>query len=120
MMDRLTIKSILLHGHHGQYEEERIKGNRFELDVHFYGSFRPGGVADDLSMVPDYSTVAKIAEAHMNGPSRHLIESLCCTIGDHLFREFSMAERMVVSLRKVDPPINPPAAYAEIEMQWQR
>lgn len=120
MEDRLTIKSILLQGRHGLYEEERIRGNRFELDVHFYGDFKPGGVMDDLSLVPDYASVAGIAGTVLDGPSRNLIESLCSAIGDRLFEEFSSARRMVVTLRKMDPPVTPPAKYAEIEMQWQR
>ncbi|MEX0593190.1 MAG: dihydroneopterin aldolase [Balneolaceae bacterium] len=120
MEDRLTIKSLLLQGRHGLFEEERIRGNRFELDVHFFGDFRSGGKKDDLSLVPDYSSVAGIAGTVLDGPSHNLIESLCSTIGDRLFNEFPAAHRMVVTLRKMDPPVTPPASYAEIEMQWQR
>lgn len=120
MEDRLTIKSLLLQGRHGLYEEERVRGNRYELDVHFFGDFRPGGKKDDLTLVPDYASVAGIASTVLDGPSRNLIESLCSVIGDRLFEQFPMAQRMVVTLRKLDPPLTPPASYAEIEMQWQR
>lgn len=120
MEDRLTIKSLLLQGRHGLYEEERVRGNRFELDVHFYGDFRTGGKLDDLSLVPDYSSVAEIASTVLEGPSRNLIESLCSAIGDRLFVEFPAVRRMVVTLRKMDPLLTPSAQFAEIEMQWQR
>ncbi|MGM0506439.1 MAG: dihydroneopterin aldolase [Bacteroidota bacterium] len=120
MEDRLTIKSLLLQGRHGLHEEERLRGNRFQLDVHLFGNFRPGGEKDDISLVPDYASVAEIASSILDGPSRHLIESLCSAIGERLFEEFPTAQRMTVVLRKMDPPVTPPASFAEIEMQWQR
>lgn len=119
-MDTLTLKSIQLDGDHGLYESERARGNRFELDVILYGDFRPAGEADDLSLTLDYQIIEKTASEIMSGPSQLLIESLCQKIGDLLFKRAPVILSMELALRKLDPPLDKPTAYAEIRMRWQR
>lgn len=120
MEERITLKSLRLFGHHGLFEEERIRGNRFELDVHIFGPFRQAGKEDQLHLAPDYSRISTVAEEILSGPPKQLIESLCFSIGERLFTEFTLATRLVVVLRKMDPPIVTPASHAEVEMQWTR
>lgn len=119
-MDTLILKSIELEGKHGVHEEERLHGNRFELDVTLRGSFRAAGKSDDLSRTVDYSQIEKIALEVMQGPSKHLIETLCLTIGDRLFEALPGVSTMELALRKLSPPLESPTAWAEIRMQWQR
>lgn len=118
--DRITLKSLKIHGKHGYYPEERENGNHFEIDLTATGNFRGSIKNDNLVETFDYQVADKIVRDVINGPSEKLIETLCVKIGDQLFEKFSSINALTVSLRKMNPPIETPAAYAEITMQWSR
>ncbi|MEX1062616.1 MAG: dihydroneopterin aldolase [Balneolaceae bacterium] len=119
-MNTLTLKSIELYGKHGVHDEEREKGNRFELDVIIHGDFTGAGRNDDLSLTLDYSLIEDVVLKVMSGPSHLLIESLCKKIGDELLKEAPGIQSMELALRKMNPPLKSRTSYAEIRMQWQR
>lgn len=119
-LDRITLKSLKIHGKHGYYPEERQNGNHFEIDITASGNFRKSIKTDNLAETFDYQVAEKIVQDVLNGPSEKLIESLCAKIGDRLFENFSAIQALTISLRKMNPPIATPAAYAEITMQWSR
>jgi len=120
-LDRITIKSLSFHAKHGHNEQERIDGNQFEIDIIAYGSFRHVAKKDDgLQETFDYAKAEEIARDVMFGTSRKLIETLCKEIGDRIFDEFSIARSLSVSVRKLSPPIETDAAYAEITLEWNR
>lgn len=119
-LDRITLKSLKIHGKHGYYPEERENGNHFEIDIIASGHFRDSIKTDNLTETFDYQVAEKIVRDVINGASEKLIETLCAKIGDRLFQEFPPLKTLTVSLRKMNPPIETPAAYAEISMQWSR
>ncbi|MEX2368641.1 MAG: dihydroneopterin aldolase [Balneolaceae bacterium] len=119
-MDVMTLKSLQLNGNHGFYESERKEGNRFELDIILKGNFRQAGETDDLKHTVNYESVEEVVLRIMNGPPQKLIESLCREMGDALFNQFTEVSVLELAFRKLNPPIQTPAAYAEIRMQWQR
>jgi len=120
-LDRITIKSLSFHAKHGHNKQERIDGNRFEVDITAYGSFRHvASHDDDLQETFDYAKAERITKDVMFGDSRKLIETLCKEIGDRIFDAFSIAQSLSVSVRKLSPPIETDAAYAEITLEWNR
>lgn len=119
-MDTLTVKALQLEGKHGFLESERVNGNRFEIDVTVRGDFRQAATTDDLELSFNYETVVEEALAVMNGPSKKLIETLCHTLGESLFNRHKNILYLEVALRKLNPPVEVPAAYTEIRMEWHR
>lgn len=119
-MDTITLKSLKFSGKHGYYDEERQKGNHFELDVIASGDFQPATYGDNLKLTFNYETVQSVAKEVFDGPSEKLIETLCKRIGDKIFEKAPIVHELTVSLRKMDPPIDVPADYAEITMTWNR
>lgn len=119
-LDRITLKSLQIHGKHGYYPEERENGNHFEIDLTASGHFRDSIKKDNLGETFDYEVAETIVKDVINGPSEKLIETLCAKIGDQLFEKFSSIKALTISLRKMSPPIKTPAAYAEITMEWSR
>lgn len=120
-MDRITLKSLAFHAKHGHNEQERINGNQFEIDIEAYGAFRHVAEQDDgLHQTFDYAKAEEIARRVMLGTSRKLIETLCKDIGDQIFTEFTIVRALSVSVRKLRPPIQTDAAYAEITLEWNR
>lgn len=120
-MDRITLKSLSFHANHGYDEKERVEGNQFEVDIIAYGPFRGAADGDnDLRQTFNYQQAEQIVSEVMMGESRKLIETLCSTIGSRVFEAFPIISSLKVSVRKLSPPINAKAAYAEITLEWNR
>lgn len=120
-MDCITIKSLSYHAKHGYSKQERIEGNRFEVDVVAFGNFRGAAEQDEnLELTFDYTTAEEIVRSVMLGESRKLIETLCREIGDIIFESSPIILSLKVSVRKLSPPIKTKAAYSEITLEWNR
>lgn len=119
-MDTITLKSLEFYGKHGYYDEERLEGNHFELDVIAKGDFKSSIADDNLGLTFNYEVVKEVAQSVFDGPSEKLIETLCKRIGDKIFEQSAVVKELTVSLRKLKPPIGVPAKYAEITMTWKR
>ncbi len=120
ILDTITIKALKFYGNHGYYEHEREKGNQFELDITAKGYFKESVKQDDLNKTFDYQQVEKIAGKVFSGPPEKLIETLCLRIGERIFKQMPLVKKLKVALRKMNPPIETPAEYAEIIMKWKR
>lgn len=119
-LDRITIKSLSFRGKHGYYPEERDTGNAFEVDITAEGEFRESIQNNDLGKTFNYEMAAKYAENIISGPSELLIETLCYRIGEAIFKHAKSVLKLTVVVRKLRPPIETDAEYAEIEMTWKR
>lgn len=120
LLDKITLKGLKFYGRHGYYERERKSGNQFEIDVIARGNFKESIKNDDLSKTFNYELVEQVAGAVFNGKSEKLIEKLCYQIGEDLFKESINVKKLSVSVRKLRPPIQSDADYAEITMEWKR
>ncbi|MEO9885738.1 MAG: dihydroneopterin aldolase [Balneola sp.] len=118
-MDKLIIKGLRFHGLHGVYEEEKIIGNTFEVDLEFSFSLQEAAESDNLDKTIDYAKARSIVSAIMENNSLNLIETLCLKIGNQLFEEFK-SERIKVKVRKMNPPMDGETEYSEVTMQWPR
>ncbi len=119
-MDVLTLKGLQYDAPHGYYEKERIEGNKFEVDLILYANLEEAGQTDDLSQTIDYEKAEQIVSRVMEGSSVKLIETLTAKIGGRLFKEFNVAKKLTVRVRKLHPPISTPAEYSEVERRWSR
>jgi len=120
-LDRITLKSLSFHAKHGHNKQERIDGNRFEVDLIAHGAFREAADQDnDLGQTFDYAKAEEITRSVMFGESRKLIETLCSEIGERVFESFSIVQSLTVSVRKLSPPIETKTDYAEITLEWNR
>ena len=119
-MDKITIKSLKFQGKHGYYDHERVDGNEFELDVTAWGKFKEAIKWNRLDKTFNYELVEEAALNFFSGPKEKLIETLCHNIGEQIFEIAPDIKKLKVSVRKMNPPIQSPAAYAEITMIWKR
>ncbi|MCC5913597.1 MAG: dihydroneopterin aldolase [Balneolaceae bacterium] len=120
LLDRIRLNSLSFRAPHGYYESEREKGNDFEVDLEASGHFRGSVNEDDLKATFDYEKATAITAEVMNGPSEKLIETLCLQIGERLMEAMPTLNHLNVTVRKLNPPVNPPAASAEVIMEWKR
>ena len=110
--------TISLHGaeffaFHGFYPEEQKLGCKFIVDVDV--SFTPPGdiKADKISNTVDYERVYAITEEQMKRTTK-LIETVAQSIADEIKRQFSFADTIRVSIKKLNPPLKGKVAYSNI------
>jgi len=118
--DIIRVKSLQFHGKHGHAEIERVRGNQFEVDIMAKGFFKESIENEELEKTFDYALAEKTAAKIIQGPSKKLIETLCYNIGEELFKLADTLIELNVTVRKLNPPFDTPAAYAEITMTWSR
>lgn len=119
-METLTLKGLHFRAYHGFFEEERIEGNDFEVDLTVTADFRTSGESDNLHDTIDYQELTDIVESVMNGSPVKLIETLAKQIGDNIFEAFSGINELEVTVRKFRPKLEVEIAYSEIKMTWHR
>ncbi len=118
-MDKLVLKGLRFRGLHGVFEQEKIDGNTFEVDLTFILPLQKAGFSDDLTHTVDYSKARTIVANIIDGDSLNLIEALALRIGNKLFDEFNV-DKLEVSVRKLNPPMDGEIKYSEVTMKWPR
>lgn len=97
---RIFVENLEFLGAHGVYEEERVEGRRFrvdlEVDVPDVTSSRTDALGDTL----DYRELAGIVVEVGQGPSRSLIERLSGDILTEVFARCPQVEWARVRIRK--------------------
>jgi len=92
------------YAHHGHFDEERIIGGRFTVDLVIDTDFSKAAETDDLEDAVDYSKVYEIVRAEMSSPS-HLLEHLAKRISDAVFTVSENISGMTVTVSKLNPAI---------------
>lgn len=110
--------TISLHGaeffaFHGFYPEEQKLGCKFIVDVDV--NFTPPGdiMADKIGNTVDYERVYGIVGEEMKKTTK-LIETVAQAIADEIKRQFSFADNIRVSIKKMNPPLRGRVEYSNI------
>jgi dihydroneopterin aldolase len=118
--DRMFLRGLEAHGHHGVFEDERIGGQRFVVDVDWWigtaRAVRDDSLAATLCYGELFATVADI----VTGRPCALIETLADRIVAALFDRFPEMTATIVTVHKPDAPIAGRFADLGIIMARQR
>lgn len=104
-MGVIRLNEIKVFANHGCLREEEVIGGNYEVDVEMHTNFLEAAKNDDLKKTIDYVAVNKIVEEEMAIRSK-LIEQVAWRIGDRMKREFPSLINAVVTVKKLNPPIN--------------
>ena len=119
-MDVLRLKGLKFRGLHGFYDEEREKGNNFEVDLTFHQNLQEAALSDDLEDTLDYQKAFDAVKNVMEGPSVKLIEHLAYLIGRNVKEFVSPDTKFEVTVRKLNPPLPSEIDYSEVTLSWPR
>ncbi|MGZ8524158.1 MAG: dihydroneopterin aldolase [Chitinophagaceae bacterium] len=106
MTDILTISlnNVRFRAYHGLYPEERQKGNDFVVNMQV--SYAPtAGTITSLEDTIDYGVLFEIMNTIMQQPV-DLLETLVQGIAHAVHHKFSRVKEIVVSVEKLNPPID--------------
>ncbi len=103
-LDRIELRGISAHGHHGLFDFERENGQLFSVDVTLGLDLGPAARDGDLSASVHYGELAQaVHDAIVNDPV-DLIETLALRIVDTCLAEESV-QWVSVTVHKPEAPI---------------
>ncbi len=100
----IHLHNIRIFAHHGIYEEEKILGNEFELNITIKHSPQRLPVKH-LADTVDYIAVYDLVKERMAEPTA-LLETLATSIAAEILEKFTLAEEVHISIRKMYPPVS--------------
>ena len=111
----IALEGMHFFGHHGFYEEERIIGNNFILDVYVDAETSMAAVSDDLYSTVNYETVYFICRTEMKKPTK-LLEAIAQRISNRINSVFDGISGVKVRVRKLAPPLGAKVRSAYVEV----
>ncbi|MCM6772801.1 dihydroneopterin aldolase [Nocardia sp. CDC159] len=102
--DRIELRGLRAHGHHGCFDFERRDGQEFVVDITLWLDFAKAAATDDLSATVDYGELAGRAVDIVRGRPRNLIETVVSEIADDIMTDPRIAAAEVV-VHKPSAPI---------------
>ncbi len=112
--------TISLHGAgffawHGFYPEEQKLGNKFIVDAEVSFIPKTNMMQDKIANTVDYEKLYEIVDGQMK-QTRKLIETVAQAIADEIKDEYSFVEKIKVSIKKLNPPLNGKVDYSCVEI----
>lgn len=103
-LDRIELRGIAAHGHHGVFEDEKLNGQTFIADVTLGLDLGPAAREHDLTKTVHYGILAQqIHDAIVNDPV-DLIETLALRMVDLCLAE-QPVQWVSVTVHKPEAPI---------------
>jgi 7,8-dihydroneopterin aldolase/epimerase/oxygenase len=117
---------VALHGaeffaYHGLYPEEQYTGNCFivDIEVEFEPSATGGISTDDLNDTVNYEDLYDIANQRMQQPQK-LIETVATFIVEDIKARYTLAQKITVSIKKLNPLAGAKVKYTQITINYNR
>ncbi|HVO75462.1 MAG TPA: dihydroneopterin aldolase [Ignavibacteriaceae bacterium] len=120
MQTIIRIKGAVFYGYHGARTEEQSVGGKFEADVDIYSDFTEAAKKDNLRETIDYETAYKYIYHLALEQKYYLIEALAYKIATGLLDKFSKINKVVVRIRKNNPPLGGVVDCVEVEYSKER
>ncbi len=105
-LDKIILKGLAFYGYHGLFQEERVLGQRFIVDLELYVPLEQAGKSDKMEDSVHYGEVFNLVKEIVEGKAHNLLESVSETIASELLAAFPEIEKCKVRFEKPNPPIN--------------
>ena len=115
-MGKVSLEGMEFYARHGYYEEERIIGNKYSVDVTVELDFTDAADTDKLEGTVNYERVYEIVAGVM-AVDALLLEHLAGKIIKELKTSFPQIKSSLVKVSKYNPPIKGLCHRAVVEME---
>lgn len=102
--DRISLRGLRAHGHHGVYAEERAGGQPFVVDLVLRLDLAPAGRSDDVADTVHYGELAAQVVAVVTGEPVDLIETLAARVAD-VALTYPLVDSVEVTVHKPEAPV---------------
>ena len=120
MQNIIRIRKATFYGYHGVRSEEQSVGGKFEADVDIYTDFTEAAENDSLAKTIDYHKVYSFMYHLALEQKYYLIEALANKIADEMLKKFERIDKVVVRIRKNNPPLGGVVDCVEVEVEKNR
>ncbi len=103
-MGVIALKGMRFFAHHGVYEEEKILGGEYEIDIRIEVGTGKAEQSDDVNDTLNYETVYTICEIEMR-KSSDLIEHVAARIIYRLKVTYKNMKTIWIKVSKLNPPL---------------
>ncbi len=118
-MPIIALEGIKIFAHHGCFEEEKVIGTNFRIDLYLETNTAGAEKGDDLEKTVNYQSVIEIVQEEMHTRS-NLIEHVARRILDKLLEKFSAVESVKIRLHKLNPPVGGEVDSVSITLEENR
>ncbi len=99
----IELRGLRLFAEHGMYQEERLVGNEFEVNIALDVK-APKKTITSIEQTINYVEVFRIVQ-EIFSERKQLLETCAMEISDALQQQFNEIEKISVSIKKIAPPI---------------
>ncbi|MFT6866800.1 MAG: dihydroneopterin aldolase [Cyclobacteriaceae bacterium] len=115
-MGKVSLEGMEFYARHGYYEEERIIGNKYSVDVTVELDFSNAADSDKLQGTVNYEKIYEIVSGVM-AIDAMLLEHLAGKIIQQLKTAFPQIKKSWVKVSKYNPPIKGLCHRAVVELE---
>lgn len=112
----MSLEGMEFYARHGYYEEERVIGNKYSVDVTLDVDFSEAASDDKLEGTVNYEKVYGIVQEVMSIDA-NLLEHLAGKMIKALKENFSQVNQVQVRISKYNPPIKGLCHKATVELE---
>ncbi len=99
----ISLNQLRFFAYHGLYDEEKKKGNEFEVNLSV--EYEPGtALVTDISSTINYETLFRLVSREMEIQT-DLLETLAMRIAGEIHAAFQQVKKISVEVVKLHPPV---------------
>jgi len=116
---KITVRNIRVYAYHGCLNEERLIGSDYLVTVEIFTKLEKASTSDNLIDTIDYVFINSIVKEEMK-ISSNLLEHVAKRIINRVFNEIKAAEKIVVAVSKINPPIRGDVEMVTVTLKEKR
>jgi dihydroneopterin aldolase len=117
--DRIGLRGLRAHAHHGVYAFERERGQIFRVDAVLELDTAPAAAGDDLERTVNYAELAKQLHAVLTGEPVSLLETLAQRLADVCLAS-SLVEAAEITVHKPHAELGVPFDDVTVTIRRER
>ncbi len=114
-MDKVALIGMEFYAYHGVYDEERIIGGTFMVDVEVGANVSASFQSDNVNKTINYEDIYRICKAVMSRPL-NLIEAIAFKIEEQIRNEFKNIQSLKITVHKKNPPLGGKVEESKFEL----
>jgi dihydroneopterin aldolase len=117
--DRIAVRGITAHAHHGVYDWERERGQTFRVDAVLELDTAPAAAGDDLARTVNYAALAQELHAVLTGEPVDLLETLAQRLVETCLAN-PLVDAVEITVHKPDAELGVPFDDVAVTIRRQR
>ena len=114
--DRIAVRGISAHAHHGVYDWERERGQTFRVDAVLELDTGPAAAGDELAKTVNYAELAQRLHAVLTGEPVDLLETLAQRLADVCLQP-AQVEAVEITVHKPQAELGVPFADVTVTIR---